>query len=572
MDHLPEHEGEAEAPASKFGQASSYRRSRSERRSPSDHRIGPSRSNMASSPSARRRRLQYLSPTETLEIGGGGLSLSPRVKLLLTFFRSDPAVKPIDEWKLKLALLDFLRSHPLSLSVPDDDLVIRRRPDLHKRKRDEPVASGTLFVRDLGFLKSENREGDEEDEGASRKRFFDWRSTFVDRLAGIDLNLEGVKFKMTVEIPPADDFELMKKSWEDYYTSQLLDSRRAFARRPDTVIVRGVPSRWFAEPRVSSKASMLVTHTIFSTLGKIRNLNVASDDDLGVKSEESKEEIISGLNCKVWVQFESYDDFYNAMKVLYGRSMQKEGSRLKVDYEVSWDRDGYFRNVNQKPYRSYRQERDSSTQVLAGNIRNEPSKNQPHMTFDSNGSRRKRFRTVYLVEKLTADNRVYHKACFRCHHCKGTLKLGNYNSFEGVLYCRPHFDQIYKSTGSLDKSFEGTPKVVKPEKFVDNENANKVSSAFAGTREKCVGCKKTVYPIERVTVNGTAYHKSCFKCSHGGCTISPSNYIAHEGTLYCKHHHIQLIKQKGNYSKLEDEKEKTSDEAASPPQEEESDA
>ncbi|URD90071.1 hypothetical protein MUK42_36056 [Musa troglodytarum] len=48
MDRLTEHEGEgegeAEAPASKFGQASSYRRSRSERRSPSDHRIGPSRS------------------------------------------------------------------------------------------------------------------------------------------------------------------------------------------------------------------------------------------------------------------------------------------------------------------------------------------------------------------------------------------------------------------------------------------------------------------------------------------------------------------------------------------------
>ena len=32
-------------------------------------------------------------------------------------------------------------------------------------------------------------------------------------------------------------------------------------------------------------------------------------------------------------------------------------------------------------------------------------------------------KTVYLVDKLTADNRVYHKACFRCHHCKGTLKV-----------------------------------------------------------------------------------------------------------------------------------------------------
>uniref|UniRef100_M1ATW0 Transcription factor LIM n=1 Tax=Solanum tuberosum TaxID=4113 RepID=M1ATW0_SOLTU len=73
-------------------------------------------------------------------------------------------------------------------------------------------------------------------------------------------------------------------------------------------------------------------------------------------------------------------------------------------------------------------------------------------------------KTVYLVDKLTADNRVFHKACFRCYHCKGTLKLSNYNSFEGVLYCRPHFDQLFKRTGSLDKSFEGTPKIVKPEK------------------------------------------------------------------------------------------------------------
>ena len=32
-------------------------------------------------------------------------------------------------------------------------------------------------------------------------------------------------------------------------------------------------------------------------------------------------------------------------------------------------------------------------------------------------------KTVYLVDKLTADNRVFHKACFRCHHCKGTLKV-----------------------------------------------------------------------------------------------------------------------------------------------------
>jgi len=35
------------------------------------------------------------------------------------------------------------------------------------------------------------------------------------------------------------------------------------------------------------------------------------------------------------------------------------------------------------------------------------------------------------------------------------LQLSNYCSFEGVLYCRPHYDQLFKRTGSLDKSFEG---------------------------------------------------------------------------------------------------------------------
>uniref|UniRef100_A0A9I9DHV3 LIM zinc-binding domain-containing protein n=1 Tax=Cucumis melo TaxID=3656 RepID=A0A9I9DHV3_CUCME len=124
-------------------------------------------------------------------------------------------------------------------------------------------------------------------------------------------------------------------------------------------------------------------------------------------------------------------------------------------------------------------------------------------------------KTVYLVDKLTADNRVFHK-----------------------------------------RHSQGTPKLMKPEKPSENENAKSVSNMFGGTRDKCSGCTKTVYPIEKVTVNGTAYHKSCFKCSHGGCTISPSNYIAHEGKLYCKHHHIQLFKEKGNYSQLETERQK----------------
>jgi len=50
-----------------------------------------------------------------------------------------------------------------------------------------------------------------------------------------------------------------------------------------------------------------------------------------------------------------------------------------------------------------------------------------------------------------------------------------------------------------------------------------------------------------VTVEGEFYHKSCFRCSHGGCCITPSSYAALDGILYCKAHFAQLFKQKGSY-------------------------
>jgi len=158
-------------------------------------------------------------------------------------------------------------------------------------------------------------------------------------------------------------------------------------------------------------------------------------------------------------------------------------------------------------------------------------------------------KTVYLVDELTVDNKVYHRACFRCHHCKGTLKLSNYSSFEGVLYCQPHFDQLFKMTGSLDKSFEGAPKTARS--YEQGQSNSKVSSMFGGTQDKCVTCKKTVYPLEKVGVDGGAYHKACFRCSYGGCHISPSNYVTHEHKLYCKHHHAQLFMAKGDFSKFD---------------------
>ncbi|XP_043714137.1 uncharacterized protein LOC122662544 isoform X2 [Telopea speciosissima] len=323
-------------------------------------------------------------PTETLEIGNG-LSLVPRVKLLLTIYRSDPSVKPIDEWQLKRALIDFLKdSFSVSVTVPEEDLDIRRFKDLKKRKREDPVASGTLYIRDLGFLsrkpnanntnrKKENpRLGDNgDDEKDSRlleeRKFSEWKKSLVDRMDGMELNIEGVKFRLNIVVPPSDDFDGLRKAWEDFYAFQNRGQHhsRGGKKQPDTLVLRGVPSRWFAEPRVSSKPSMLVTHTIFSVFGKIRNLNVAEDDDLGKNTEESGD-IVSGLQCKIVVQFEKYEHFYDALKLLCGRSLQKQGSRLRADYEATWQREDFSPNTRQRATRSEPQpvERHGQSQAM----------------------------------------------------------------------------------------------------------------------------------------------------------------------------------------------------------------
>jgi len=51
-------------------------------------------------------------------------------------------------------------------------------------------------------------------------------------------------------------------------------------------------------------------------------------------------------------------------------------------------------------------------------------------------------------------------------------------------------------------------------------------------------------------VEGEFYHKSCFRCTHGGCFLSPSSYAALDGFIYCKPHFSQLFKAKGSYSYL----------------------
>lgn len=173
-------------------------------------------------------------------------------------------------------------------------------------------------------------------------------------------------------------------------------------------------------------------------------------------------------------------------------------------------------------------------------------------------------KSVYEIEKLVADERVFHKTCFKCGHCSKTLSLGNYASINEKTYCKPHFKQLFaEKGGNYGEAFGlGDRTTAGPTKTVDSETkgaasgaaaaktfdaaagattnprvgtiSSATSSRFGGQRSACPVCDKTAYPMESVDVDGASIHKGCFKCVACGVRLSLTTYVKHGSSLYCK--------------------------------------
>lgn len=75
-------------------------------------------------------------------------------------------------------------------------------------------------------------------------------------------------------------------------------------------------------------------------------------------------------------------------------SIMQQGSRLKADYEVTWDKDGFFRNT-----RSETHDKSSRMPPLgAGNYRSDGYRRQPQFSrYSPDNARTKRFKVWKLL-------------------------------------------------------------------------------------------------------------------------------------------------------------------------------
>ncbi|ESO93656.1 hypothetical protein LOTGIDRAFT_182048 [Lottia gigantea] len=65
--------------------------------------------------------------------------------------------------------------------------------------------------------------------------------------------------------------------------------------------------------------------------------------------------------------------------------------------------------------------------------------------------------------------------------------------------------------------------------------------------ERCTACEKPVYAMEKADMNDKPFHKSCLRCSQCKCQLTPKNFAANSGKMFCTSHFKQLFKMNGNY-------------------------
>ncbi|XP_070125863.1 F-actin-monooxygenase MICAL3 isoform X36 [Equus caballus] len=58
---------------------------------------------------------------------------------------------------------------------------------------------------------------------------------------------------------------------------------------------------------------------------------------------------------------------------------------------------------------------------------------------------------VYVMERLSAEGKFFHRSCFQCEHCAATLRLSAYayDAAAGKFYCKPHY--CYRLSGSAQR-------------------------------------------------------------------------------------------------------------------------
>uniref|UniRef100_A0A8C7M8N6 F-actin monooxygenase n=1 Tax=Oncorhynchus kisutch TaxID=8019 RepID=A0A8C7M8N6_ONCKI len=153
-------------------------------------------------------------------------------------------------------------------------------------------------------------------------------------------------------------------------------------------------------------------------------------DGLGKRRKTSQEEVLRG----------NHDDRPSNSTALTERKMKEETAAVGNHNKV----------------------KSMATQLLAKFEENAPAESKG---LKRQGSLRKEFpqniggsdvcffcrKRVYVMERLSAEGKFFHRSCFKCDYCGTTLRLSSYafDVEDGKFYCKPHY--CYRLSGQAQR-------------------------------------------------------------------------------------------------------------------------
>lgn len=179
---------------------------------------------------------------------------------------------------------------------------------------------------------------------------------FISKLEGKFMKLSGFAEPLKVRAAESKMKFPTAHDWNSFFReAENLDERNP-GERPDTIHLKGLPCKWFADVESANKPSEEVLISVFRRYGKIRCVDIPILDPYRQKLSKGNNEFQtfyygSHLHFDAFVQYSQYQGFSNAMSALKGMKLMylsDEGRAATANIQVDFDRTGHLSAKNIK--------------------------------------------------------------------------------------------------------------------------------------------------------------------------------------------------------------------------------
>lgn len=169
---------------------------------------------------------------------------------------------------------------------------------------------------------------------------------FISKLEGKVMKLSGFADPLKVRAAECKMKFPAAHDWNSFFRDAANLDERNPGERPDTIQIKGLPCKWFADDESTSKPSEEVLSSVFRLFGKIRRVDIPILDPYRQKLSKGNSEFQtfyygSHLHFDAFVQYSQYQGFSNAMAALKGMKLMhisEEGRAATANIQVDFDK------------------------------------------------------------------------------------------------------------------------------------------------------------------------------------------------------------------------------------------